>query len=75
MATREGHDNFMLMRYEGLQANQQCELAQVAHLMGVNPDSERINQAIERSSAASMRNMEKTQGNGAPDCGAPGKQE
>src|ERR1700675_1586526 len=30
--------------------------------MGLNPSSERINQAIERSSAANMRKMEETQG-------------
>jgi hypothetical protein len=45
-----------------LQANQQRELARVAQFMGLNPDPERINQAIERSSAANMRKMEETQG-------------
>src|ERR1700691_5827598 len=55
LATRQGHDTFLLMRYEDLQANQQRELARVAEFMGLKPDPERINQAIERSSAASMR--------------------
>jgi hypothetical protein len=50
------------MRYEDLQANQQHELARVARFMGLNPDLERIKQAIERSSAANMRKMEETQG-------------
>jgi hypothetical protein len=50
------------MRYEDLQANQQRELARVAEFMGLKPDPERINQAIERSSAANMRKMEQTQG-------------
>jgi hypothetical protein len=50
------------MRYEDLQQNQQRELARVAQFMGLNPDPNRINQAIERSSAANMRKMEATQG-------------
>jgi hypothetical protein len=62
LATRQGHDSFLLMRYEDLQANQQRELTRVARFMGLNPDPERINQAIERSSAANMRKMEETQG-------------
>jgi hypothetical protein len=62
LATRQGNDNFLLMRYEDLQGNQQRELARVAKFMGLNPDPARINQAIERSSAANMRKMEETQG-------------
>src|SRR5208282_6584152 len=62
LATRQGQPNFLLMRYEDLQANQQRELARVAQFMGLNPDPERIHQAIERSSAANMRKMEETQG-------------
>jgi len=62
LATRQGHDNFLLMRYEDLQENQQRELARVAQFMGLNPDRERINRAIELSSAANMRKMEETQG-------------
>jgi hypothetical protein len=50
------------MRYEDLQANQQRELARVARFLGLNPDPERINRAVELSSAANMRKMEETQG-------------
>ena len=50
------------MRYEDLQADQQRELERVARFMGLNPDMTRINNAIERSSAANMRKMEETQG-------------
>jgi hypothetical protein len=50
------------MRYEDLQADQPRELARVARFMGLDPDPERINRAIERSSAANMRKMEETQG-------------
>jgi hypothetical protein len=62
LATRHGRESFLLMRYEDLQANQQLELERVARFMGLEPDLERINQAIERSSAANMRKMEETQG-------------
>src|ERR1700733_2124077 len=62
MATRQGQDSFLLMRYEDLQQNQQRELARVARFMGLEPDPKRIEQAIERSSAANMRKMEETQG-------------
>jgi Sulfotransferase domain len=62
MATRQGHESFMLMRYEDLQENPRSELAHVARFMGLNPDPKRIDQAIERSSAANMRKMEETQG-------------
>ena len=62
LATRQGHDSFILMRYEDLQADQPRELARVARFMGLDPDPERINRAIERSSAANMRKMEETQG-------------
>ena len=62
MATRQGHENFILMRYEDLQSDQRRELGRVARFMGLDPDPARIDQAIERSSAANMRKMEETQG-------------
>jgi hypothetical protein len=62
LATRQGQDNFLLMRYEDLQADQRRELSRVARFMGLEPDLQRIDQAIERSSAANMRKMEETQG-------------
>ncbi len=62
LATRQGHDGFLFMRYEDIHENQQRELARVAEFLGLDPDPERINQAVERSSAANMRKMEETQG-------------
>ncbi|HXM12984.1 MAG TPA: sulfotransferase domain-containing protein [Terriglobales bacterium] len=62
LATRHGHDNFLLLRYEDIHENQPRELARVARFLGLNPDSERINQAIQRSSAVNLRKMEETQG-------------
>jgi estrone sulfotransferase len=61
-ATRQGHEGFIMMRYEDLQANPQRELARMAEFMGMNPDAQRIERAIELSSAANMRKMEETQG-------------
>ena len=62
LATRHGRDNFLLLRYEDIHENQPRELARVAQFLGLNPDPERINQAIQRSSAANLRKMEETQG-------------
>jgi len=62
LATRQGHEGFLMMRYEDLQADPQRELARVAEFMGMDPDPQRINRAIELSSAANMRKMEETQG-------------
>lgn len=62
LATRQGHDSFLLVRYEDLHENQARELARVAQFLGVDPEAGRIQRAIERSSAANMRKMEQTQG-------------
>jgi len=62
MATRQGHEGFILIRYEDLQANPQRELARVAEFMGLAADANRIARAIELSSADNMRKMEATQG-------------
>jgi hypothetical protein len=62
LATRQGHEGFVMMRYEDLQANPQRELARVAEFLGMTPDAARIQRAIELSSAENMRKMEATQG-------------
>jgi len=62
LATRQGQNGFIMMRYEDLQANPHQELARLAEFMGVEPDPARIDLAIERSSASNMRKMEETQG-------------
>jgi hypothetical protein len=62
LATRQGHEGFILLRYEDLQANPQRELARVAEFMGMDPDGQRIERAIELSSATNMRKMEESQG-------------
>jgi hypothetical protein len=62
LATREGQECFVMMRYEDLQANPQRELARLAQFIGADPDPRRIERAIELSSASNMRKMEETQG-------------
>jgi estrone sulfotransferase len=62
LATRQGHDGFVMMRYEDLQANPQRELARVAEFIGLKADGQRISRAIDLSSAENMRKMEATQG-------------
>jgi len=62
LATRQGHEGFIMIRYEDLQASPQRELTRVAQFMGMSPDTQRVARAIELSSAANMRKMEETQG-------------
>jgi hypothetical protein len=62
LSTREGTKNFAVIRYEDLQADPVRELAKVAPLLNVEPTPERLKNAVERSSADRMREMEKTQG-------------
>ena len=62
MSTRQGQTGFLLLRYEDLQADPHRELAKVAEFVGLEASAERIARAVELSSAANMRTMEKTQG-------------
>src|SRR5216683_5628274 len=62
LATREGHPNFIMIRYEQLQANPTGELARAARLLEVDPTPEVLRRAVELSSADRMRQMEQDQG-------------
>lgn len=59
---RQGSPNFLLLRYEDLLENTQRELARVAKFIGVSASREQLDHAVEMSSAARMRNLEKSQG-------------
>lgn len=61
LSTREGHEGFLLIRYEHLQADPHMELARIADFVGLKTTPERIARAVELSSAQNMRQMEKTQ--------------
>lgn len=61
LATRHGQPGFLLVRYENMVENTPRELAKVASFLGVNATPEVIKQAVERSSAGQMRQLEKSQ--------------
>ncbi len=61
LATRHGSDSFLLLRYEDMVAHTEQELAKVAVFLGVSADSQRLAQAVQSSSADTMRKLEKVQ--------------
>jgi hypothetical protein len=61
LATRAGRPSFLLLRYEDMLTNAVTELAKVADFVGIPANAERLEQAVERSSAGEMRKMEKAQ--------------
>jgi hypothetical protein len=61
MCTRGKRDNFLLLRYEDMMRDTARELVRVARFLGIPPDADRLQRAIERSSADRMRALEKLQ--------------
>jgi sulfotransferase family protein len=61
--TRCGSSNFLLIRYEDMIADTARELARIARHLKIEASPERIQNAVERSSADRMREMEKQQEN------------
>jgi hypothetical protein len=61
LVTRRNDPRFLLLRYEDITANTPRELAKIAAFVGINATPERIQQAVERSSADNMRKLEKAQ--------------
>jgi len=59
--TRGKSKDFLLLRYEDMIADPVRELARAAAFLGLEPDPARIEQAVQRSAADRMREMEKTQ--------------
>jgi hypothetical protein len=57
--TRGNSPTFLLLRYEDMMNDTAQELTRIANFLAVNPDTSRIQQAIERSSADRMRKLEK----------------
>ena len=62
VAARNGRANFLLVRYEDLIEHGEMELARVAVFFGIDPAPSRLRAAIEQSSAARMRELEKKEG-------------
>lgn len=60
--TRRNHPNFLLVKYESLQADPRREVARIARFLNLPADSDRIEFAIRQSSADRMRELERKQG-------------
>ncbi|PYX29907.1 MAG: sulfotransferase [Acidobacteria bacterium] len=61
LATRRGQPGFLLLRYEDMVSDSARELARVASFLGRACTNEEIDQAVQRSSADTMRQLEKSQ--------------
>lgn len=61
LATRQGHKNFLLLRYEDMQARTVAEGTKIASFLGFDSSPERVTRAVELSSADRMRKLEKEQ--------------
>lgn len=61
LAMRRDSDGFLLLRYEDIVNNPERELAKVASLLGIDNTSQRLQRAIQLSSADHMRRLEKEQ--------------
>lgn len=59
--TRGADPRFLLVKYEAFQSQPMEEMRRVATFLGISADSERLAQAIARSSADRMRELEKKQ--------------
>jgi hypothetical protein len=60
---RQSNSNFRLVRYEDLLSDPATELRKASPLLKIEPTPERIQRAIDLSSAKHMRALEKTQSN------------
>lgn len=58
---RQGKPGFKLVRYEDLLADPEKELRALAPLLGIDPTAERIERAVQLSSASNMQSLEKQQ--------------
>lgn len=58
---RMGSPRFLMLRYEDMHKNTIAELARLARFMGIDPEPERLQRAIDLSSAERMRKLEKLQ--------------
>ena len=61
IATKHGQPGFLLLRYEDMVADTPCELTKVARFLNVDATPAQIAEAVARSSADKMRQLEKSQ--------------
>lgn len=60
--TRRNSSNFLLVKYESLQADPKREVARIARCLNIPAEADRIDFAIRQSSAERMRELERKQG-------------
>jgi hypothetical protein len=61
IGARHGNPAFLLVRYEDLLSDSIGETAKIAEFLGIAADTDRLQAAVERSSADRMRKLEKQQ--------------
>ena len=61
LATRQGVESFLLLRYEDMLEQPAAELAKVASFLGIERSPEQVSRAVELSAADRMRHLEKEQ--------------
>ena len=61
LATRHGRPGFLLLRYEDMVEDTARELSKIAEFLSLHLTAQQIAQAVERSSAQTMRQLEKSQ--------------
>jgi len=61
LATRQNRPGFLLLRYEDMLEDATRELNKVASFLEIPPDAERVANAVRRSTADEMRQLEKSQ--------------
>jgi hypothetical protein len=59
VSMRNGNDGFLLLHYEDMIQKTEQELSRVAHFLNITPTPERLDRAVQLSSADSMRTLEK----------------
>jgi hypothetical protein len=62
LAARGFHPHFCVIRYEDLLKQTSVELGRMAGLLKIEPSSDRLTKAVERSTADRMRQLEKVEG-------------
>ncbi len=62
VSTRQGRPGFLLLRYEDMVRDTRRELSRVASFLGISPAPDLLENAISRSSAERLRELERLQG-------------
>ncbi len=61
LATRQGKNNFLFLRYEDMKERTHEEATRIAQFLGIDSSADRVTRAVELSSADRMRGLEAEQ--------------